>query len=107
MMYMSDAIKATINIMKADSSNIKIRSSYNISGMSFSPKEITNRIKKYIPEFSISYKPDDRQKIAESWPKSINDQHAIKDWGWSPDINLSKLTEIMLVNLKQLLPLEN
>ncbi|PCI94297.1 MAG: NAD-dependent epimerase [Flavobacteriales bacterium] len=107
MMYMSDAIKATINIMKADSSNIKIRSSYNISGMSFSPKEITNRIKKYIPGFSISYKPDDRQKIAESWPKSINDQHAIKDWGWSPDINLSTLTEIMLENLKQLLPLEN
>ena len=99
MMYMSDAIKATINIMKADSSNIKIRSSYNISGMSFSPKEITQEIQTSIPDFSISYAPDYRQEIANSWPQSINDEHAKKDWNWAPDFDLKKLSNIMLENL--------
>lgn len=103
MMYMADAIKATIDIMQADSDNIKIRSSYNISGMSFSPKEISEEIKNYIPEFKISYNIDYRQKIADSWPQSINDQEAQNHWGWEPTYNLSKLTNDMLVNLEQLL----
>jgi len=107
MMYMSDAIKATINIMKADSSEIKIRSSYNVSGMSFSPKEIANQIKKIIPEFEITYSPDYRQKIAESWPQSVNDINAKQDWYWNPDYNLSELTQIMLNNLEHLLFQEN
>lgn len=107
MMYMSDAIKATINIMKAESSTIKIRSSYNIAGMSFSPKEITQELKKFIPDFKISYSPDYRQKIAASWPKSIDDSYAKDDWNWSPDFDLTKLTETMFINLDQLLSEEN
>ncbi len=107
MMYMSDAIKATLNIMRADSSAIKIRSSYNIAGMSFSPKEMAEELKNSIPEFEISYSPDYRQKIADSWPQSIDDTHARKDWGWSPDFNLPKLTTTMLENLEQLLSEKN
>jgi len=101
MMYMSDAIKATINIMKADSADIKIRSSYNVSGMSFSPTEIADEIKKSIPEFKISYTPDFRQEIADSWPKSINDASAKKDWSWKPDFDLTALSNIMLEKLAQ------
>ncbi|PCJ25511.1 MAG: NAD-dependent epimerase [Flavobacteriales bacterium] len=104
MMYMSDAIKATINIMKANTSDIKIRSSYNIAGMSFSPKQIALELKKFIPEFTISYSPDYRQNIASSWPQSINDNQAKKDWRWFPDYNLAKLTQTMFTNLEQLLP---
>ncbi|MEJ6736942.1 MAG: NAD-dependent epimerase/dehydratase family protein [Flavobacteriales bacterium] len=99
MMYMSDAIKATINIMKADSSDIKIRSSYNVSGMSFSPTQIADEIRKSIPEFKISYTPDYRQEIADSWPKSINDASAKEDWNWTPDFDLATLTNIMLENI--------
>ncbi|MGB0887112.1 MAG: NAD-dependent epimerase/dehydratase family protein [Vicingaceae bacterium] len=99
MMYMGDAIKATINIMEAEKESIKIRSSYNVSGISFSPKEITLEIQKTIPEFTITYKPDYRQAIADSWPQSIDDSNANKDWEWKPDVNLSKLSEIMLSNL--------
>ena len=101
MMYMSDAIKATISIMDAKDSDIKIRSSYNIAGMSFSPSEIASEIKKSIPNFEISYKIDYRQEIAESWPQSIDDKNASNDWKWSADFNLSKLTDIMLENLKE------
>jgi len=107
MMYMEDAIKATIKIMQTDSDSIKIRSSYNISGMSFSPKQISEEIKKHIPEFKISYTPDFRQKIANSWPQSIDDTKAREDWGWTPKYNLSKLSEDMLFNLEQLLSKEN
>jgi len=107
MMYMSDAIKATINIMKADKTDVKIRSSYNISGMSFSPKEIADEIKEFIPDFEISYSPDYRQKIASSWPQSIDDTHAKDDWNWSPDYNLNKLSKTMLENLGQLLSTKN
>lgn len=99
MMYISDAIKATINIMKADSASVKIRSSYNISGMSFSPKEIANEIKKSIPEFEISYNPDFRQQIADTWPQSLDDSSANEDWNWSPSFDLKDLTEIMLEKL--------
>ncbi|MDG1477177.1 MAG: NAD-dependent epimerase/dehydratase family protein, partial [Vicingaceae bacterium] len=99
MMYMGDAIKATIGIMEAEKESIKIRSSYNIAGMSFSPKEITQEIQNSIAEFKISYAPDYRQVIANSWPQSINDEHATKDWNWNPDFDLEKLTKIMLENL--------
>jgi len=100
MMYMSDAIKATINLMETDSKNVKIRSSYNVAAMSFSPKEIADEIKKHIKQFQISYKTDSRQQIADSWPKSINDDYARKDWGWKPEYDLSKMTEDMLKNIK-------
>lgn len=101
MMHMEDAIRATIEIMHAPSENIKIRGSYNLSGISFSPKDIAAEIKKHIPDFSISYKPDFRQAIADSWPKSINDAEARKDWNWKEKYDLPKLVENMLVNLKE------
>lgn len=103
MMYMEDAINATINIMKAPSENIKIRSSYNISGMSFNPKEITSEIQQHISNFKISYSPDYRQEIANSWPQSINDNEAKNDWNWQPNFNLSRLVNVMLKNLEQTL----
>ncbi|MGB0882543.1 MAG: NAD-dependent epimerase/dehydratase family protein [Vicingaceae bacterium] len=99
MMYMGDAIKATIGIMEAEQSTVKIRSSYNIAGMSFSPNEIANEIKKSIPEFDISYAPDYRQAIADSWPQSIDDSAAKQDWNWSPDYDLEKLSKLMLEKL--------
>ena len=107
MMYMSDAINATINIMKAESSKIKIRSSYNISGTSFSPKEIADEIKKTIPNFKISYLPDFRQNIADSWPKTIDDSYAKNDWSWKPTFDLTKMSHEMLKNLEQLLLKKN
>ncbi|MEO5890427.1 MAG: NAD-dependent epimerase/dehydratase family protein [Ferruginibacter sp.] len=100
MMYMPDAIKATIELMEAPEENIKVRTSYNISGMSFSPKEIAAEIKKYIPEFSITYKADYRQQIANSWPQSIDDSVARKDWGWKEDFDLENMTKDMLENLE-------
>jgi len=104
MMHMEDAIRATIEIMHAPSENIKIRGAYNLSGISFSPKDIAAEIKKHIPDFTITYKPDFRQGIADSWPKSINDSEARKDWGWKEHYDLPKLVENMLVNLKSLKP---
>jgi nucleoside-diphosphate-sugar epimerase len=101
MMYMPDAIRATIELMEADASKIKVRSSYNIGAMSFSPGEIAAEIKKYIPEFGISYNPDSRQNIADSWPKSIDDSEARNDWGWKPEFNIERMTEDMLKNLKK------
>ncbi len=100
MMYMPDAIRATIELMEAPASKINIRTSYNISGMSFSPKEIAAEIKKHIPEFSITYKPDYRQQIANSWPQSIDDNVARNDWGWKEEFDLTKMTKDMLENLK-------
>ncbi len=101
MMHMEDAIKATIGIMQVDASKVKIRSSYNLGGFSFSPKEIAAEIQKHIPSFSISYNPDSRQQIADSWPQSIDDDYAKKDWGWSPKYDLKSLTSNMLENLKK------
>jgi nucleoside-diphosphate-sugar epimerase len=101
MMHMEDAIRATVEIMHAPSENIRIRGGYNLSGISFSPKDIAAEIKKHIPGFSITYKPDFRQAIADSWPKSINDSEARKDWHWKEKYNLPKLVENMLINLKQ------
>ncbi len=100
MMHMEDAIRATIEIMHAPFENIKIRSSYNLSGISFNPTQIANEIKKHIPNFTISYKPDFRQAIADSWPKSIDDSHAQNDWGWKVKYDLPKLVTNMLDNLK-------
>jgi len=100
MMYMPDAIRATIELMEASSDKITTRTSYNISGMSFSPEEIASEIKKHIPEFTIDYVPDYRQAIANSWPGSIDDSVARNDWGWKPGFNLSAMTIDMLDNLK-------
>ena len=99
MMYMPDAIRATIELMEAPADKISVRTSYNISGMSFSPKEIGTEIKKHIPDFKISYKPDYRQAIANSWPQSIDDSVARKDWGWKEEYDLSAMTSDMFANL--------
>lgn len=100
MMFMDDAIKATIGIMEADAALIKIRNAYNLSGMSFNPKEVAASIQKHIPEFTIEYEPDFRQDIADSWPQSIDDSDARKDWGWKHHVSLDEMTEIMLENLR-------
>ena len=100
MMYMPDALKATIILMEAPAEQVKIRSSYNVAGMSFNPEEIAAEIRKYIPDFSISYNPDLRQAIANSWPQSIDDTHAKADWGWKPQYDLAGMTKDMLENLK-------
>jgi len=99
MMYMPDAIRATIELMEAPVEKISIRTSYNLSGMSFSPREIAAEIKKHIPAFEIEYKPDYRLAIAQSWPQSIDDSVARKDWGWKEEYNLSAMTNDMLENL--------
>ncbi|MTI19812.1 NAD-dependent epimerase/dehydratase family protein [Fulvivirga sp. RKSG066] len=103
MMYMNDAIKATIQLMEADKADVKVRSSYNIAAISFTPEEIASEIKKHIPDFSISYQPDFRQKIADSWPDSVDDSAARDDWGWSHDYDLSKMTEDILKELPKIL----
>jgi nucleoside-diphosphate-sugar epimerase len=105
MMFMPDGIKATIDIMEAEDKNLTISSSYNISAISFTPEELANEIKKHIPEFEITYKPDFRQKIAESWPESIDDSTARKDWGWKHKYDLSSMTGIMLKEIGKKLSL--
>jgi len=100
MMYMPDAIKATIELMEAPANKISVRTSYNISGMSFSPKEIAAEIKQHIPEFEITYKPDSRQNIANSWPQSIDDSVARNDWGWHHEYDLARMTDDMLKNIQ-------
>ena len=99
MMHMEDAIRATIEIMHVPSEQIKIRGSYNLAGISFTPEQIALEIKKHIPDFTISYNPDFRQAIADSWPKSINEDRAKEDWDWSSKYDLSSLVENMLTNL--------
>ncbi len=99
MLYMPDALKATLDIMHATAEQVKIRSSYNLAGMSFDPKEITASIQKYVPGFSTEYNPDHRQKIADSWPNSIDDSEAREDWGWKPAYDLDAMTQDMLKNL--------
>lgn len=100
MMYMPDAIRATIELMQAPIENIKNRTAYNLSAMSFSPKEIAASIQKHIPDFSITYKPDFRQQIASSWPQSIDDKEAQAQWQWKPQYDLDTMTADMLQNLK-------
>jgi nucleoside-diphosphate-sugar epimerase len=99
MMYMPDAIRATIELMEAPAEKISIRTSYNLSSMSFSPKEIAEEIKKHIPDFTIDYKPDYRQAIADSWPQSIDDSVARKDWGWKHEYDLPAMVSDMLKNI--------
>jgi len=99
MMYMDDAIEAILKIMTTKKENIKIRTSYNISAVSFTPKELEKQIKIYFPNFNVKFKPDYRQKIADSWPDTIDDQEAKVDWGWKAKFNLEKLTSDMFKNL--------
>lgn len=102
MMYMPDALRATIEIMEAPAERIRFRGGYNLAGMSFNPEEIAASIRKFIPEFTIDYAPDFRQQIADSWPQSIDDQVAREHWGWAPKYDLEAMTKDMLVNLKNL-----
>ncbi|MFI5204756.1 MAG: NAD-dependent epimerase/dehydratase family protein [Flavobacteriales bacterium] len=99
MMYMEDAIRATLEIMAAPVEKVKERTSYNLAGMSFTPGQLAKEIKKVLPAFTIEYKPDFRQAIAESWPGSIDDTEAREDWGWKPAFNVNKLVEIMLAHI--------
>ncbi len=103
MMYMDDAVKATLGVMEAPAEKIRIRSSYNVTAMSFSPAEIAAEIKKHMPEFEITYNPDFRQAIADSWPRSINDSVARIDWGWEPDFGLEEMTTEIIKNLTPVL----
>lgn len=100
MMYMEDAIRATIDIMEAPKEKVKIKSSYNLAGISFTPEEIYNEVRKLSPDFEIEYKPDFRQAIADSWPGSIDDSRAQEDWGWKSEYNLSDLAQIMFNNVQ-------
>ena len=99
MMYMEDAIRGTIELMEAPAEKLSIRSAYNLAGCSFTPEELALEIRKHIPEFEISYDPDFRQAIADSWPKSIDDSVAQKDWGWKPEYDLKAMTKVMLDNV--------
>jgi nucleoside-diphosphate-sugar epimerase len=101
MMYMEDALNATIQLMQADSKDVKIRNGYNLAAMSFTPKEMASEIKKHIPDFEITYKPDFRQEIADSWPNSIDDSQARKDWNWQHKFDLKAMTEDILKSLKK------
>lgn len=102
MMYMPDAIKAVMQIMNAPDEKIKIRTAYNIAGVSFTPKTLSEAIKKQMPDFEISYNPDYRDGIAKSWPSSLDDSHARNDWGWKPDYDLDALVNDMFIHLKEL-----
>jgi len=101
MMYMDDAIKATVEIMQAPSESIKVRSSYNLAAISFTPEILAANIRKHLPDFKISYDPDFRQAIAASWPSSIDDSSARQDWGWDHEFDLDKMTETMLKGVGQ------
>jgi len=103
-MYMDDAIRATITLMDAPPEILNIRSSYNLAGISFTPTQLADEIKKAIPGFEISYAASDpRQAIADSWPKSIDDSYAQQDWGWKLEYDLASMTEDMLKNLKNVI----
>lgn len=101
MIYISDAMDATVRLMEAPKEKVTVRTGYNLAGMSFSPKEIAASIQKIIPDFKIIYKPDFRQEIADSWPKEIDDSAARKDWGWRPAYSLDKMTEEMITELRK------
>ncbi len=101
MMYMDDAIKATLMLMDAKPEKIKVRTSYNLAAISFSAEELANELKNYIPEITVEYVPDERQKIADSWPKSIDDSEARKDWNWKHQYDLKRMTKVMYDNLRK------
>jgi nucleoside-diphosphate-sugar epimerase len=103
MLYMPDAIRGTLELMEAPAQRISVRTSYNLAGMTFAPEEIAASIRKVKPDFKISYKPDFRQAIADSWPQSIDDRAARKDWGWRPDYDLDAMTKDMIENLARTL----
>lgn len=101
MMYMDDAIRAAIELMDASDDKIKVRSSYNLAAISFTVKELAKDLKRHIPDLKVTYEPDERQAIADSWPNSIDDSVARKEWGWKHDFTLSKMTDAMVENLKK------
>lgn len=101
MMYMEDAIRATLQLMESDPEKIKVRSSYNLAGMSFAPEDMAESIRKTLPDFELDYAPDFRQEIADSWPSSIDDSRAREDWGWKHEFDLDSTTDEMLTNLKK------
>lgn len=101
MMYMEDAVRAMLMLMEAPRENITVYSSYNVGSMSFTPKTITESIKQELPEFTIDYAPDFRDKIAESWPSSIDDSQARNDWNWKPEYDLKRMTKVMLENIAE------
>lgn len=101
MMFMDDAVNATIQLMETPGENVKIRSSYNLGGISFTPKELVEEIRKYIPDLKVTYKPDFRQEIAESWPRRISDEAARKDWGWQHEYDLQKMTAVMVEKIRE------
>ena len=102
MLYMPDAVKATLDLMSADANRLSVRYSYNLGSMAFSPSEIAAEIQRHIPNFTMDYQPDFRQGIAESWSQSINDERARKDWDWMPDFDLQKMTIDMIHNIKKI-----
>jgi nucleoside-diphosphate-sugar epimerase len=101
MMYMPDCMKASMDIMAAPSSSVPTRTGYNLAGMSFSPAELVEEIKRHIPDFKCRYRPDFRQSIAESWPRSLDDSEAKRDWGWKPDYDLASMTDDMMARLRR------
>jgi nucleoside-diphosphate-sugar epimerase len=102
MIYMDDALRATLELMEAPTANISVRTSYNLAGMSFTPAELTASIRHYFPDFRVTYTPDFRQAIADSWPQSIDDSVARKDWAWRPAFDLPKMTHEMITHLSEL-----
>lgn len=100
MLYMADAIRATLELMHAPAEKIKVRTSYNLAGMSFTPAEVAESIRRFFPDFQVNYTPDFRQGIAESWPESIDDSYARNDWGWRPDYDLDRMTADMIEHLQ-------
>jgi len=101
MMYMDDAIRGTIQLMDAPADKLTVRTSYNLAAISFTAKELTDEVKKHIPNLSVDYRPDHRQKYADSWPRSIDDSQAREDWGWKHEYDLPKMTVEMIVKLKE------
>lgn len=100
MMFMDDAIRGTIELMQAPAEQIKIRSAYNLAGSSFTPAELARSIQKHLPDFTIDYVPDFRQAIADSWPNSIDDSYAQKDWGWKAEFDTNAMVKVMLENVQ-------
>ncbi len=102
MMYMDDAVRATIELMSADKEKISIRTAYNLTALSFSAQELADNVAMYQPGFKASFSPDERQRIADSWPKTIDDSQAKLDWGWQAEFDLDKITQIMLTSIKKI-----
>jgi nucleoside-diphosphate-sugar epimerase len=101
MMYMEDAVRATIELMDAPSEKLRIRTSYNLAAMSFNPEEVAKSIQKILPDFTLDYNTDFRQDIADTWPQSIDDSFAKEDWGWTPEFDLDQMTNTMITSIKK------